>query len=325
MIRTLIDCGYVTYAVVRRPETLAEIVGHVPQNRLTIMAGDLLNDVDIAKLEGDFATTVEDLDFVIHLVGGGPLTSNPVFAKEITDLNYTATVNLLRILEKANKLSSISLFVYFSSLAAMGMPLGKEHRIVYSEATACNPLLPYERAKFNTETLLSQVAVQHRLKTLILRLPQIYGSAADPLVDIVNLMKKGSFPVVRNRVGSLPLVHVDDVVKAVCTAIENYDRIDGFTEINLVCEKSYGYRDLARLVRQKYGKGSILELPFWALYVVVWAVEVAFAALGRPEPLNRYRLLSMTKDRVIDCRKFVETFGFEFDHNVESFLTNDLA
>ena len=325
LIQALIDRGYEIYAVARRAETLSETVGRAPGGRCTILAGDLLKDADIAKLERDFATRVKDLDFVIHLVGGGPLTSNNAFAKEITDLNYTATVNLLRILEKANKLSSISLFVYFSSLAVMGMPLTKDHRIIYSEATACNPLLPYERAKLQTETLLSQVAIQHSLKTLILRLPQIYGSATDPLVQIVDLMKKGAFPVVRNRVGSLPLIHVDDVVKAVCTAMEHHERICGPSEINLVCEKSCGYDDLARMVRHKYGKGSILEMPFWVLYAAIWVVEVVFATLGRPEPLNRRRLLSMTKDRVIDCRKFVETFAFEFDHDVESFLTNDLV
>ena len=66
-------------------------------------------------------------------------------------------------------------------------------------------------------------------------------------------------------------------------------------------------------------------MPFWALYSAIWVVEVVFAALGRPEPLNRRRLLSMTKDRVIDCRKFVETFDFKFDRDVESFLTNDLS
>ena len=133
---------------------LIEIVGRASRDRFTILAGDLLKDADIAKLERDFATQIKDLDFVIHLVGGGPLTSNNAFAKEITDLNYTATVNLLRILEKANKLSSISLFVYFSSLAAMGMPTSKEHIVRYSEATVCNPVLPYERAKLKTEMLL---------------------------------------------------------------------------------------------------------------------------------------------------------------------------
>jgi len=325
LLQTLIDRGYETYAVARRPEKLVEIVARAPGDRFTILAGDLLKDADIEKLERDFATRVKDLDFVIHLVGGGPLTSNNAFAKEITDLNYTATVNLLRILEKATKLSSISLFVYFSSLAAMGMPPSKDHRIVYSEAMACNPVLPYERAKLQTETLLSQVAIQQDLKTLILRLPQIYGSATDPLVEIVDLMKKGAFPVVRNRVGSLPLVHVDDVVKAVCTAIENHERVGGPSEINLVGERSCGYDDLARMVRQKYGKGGLLEMPFWVLYAAIWAVELVFAASGRPEPLNRRRLLSMTKDRVIDCRRFVATFGFEFDHDVESFLTNELV
>ena len=129
----------------------------------------------------------------------------------------------------------------------------------------------------------------------------------------------------RNRVGSLPLIHADDVIKAVCTAIENHERIGAITEINLLCERSYGYDDLAKLVRHKYGKGGLLKMPFWLLYASILMVEVLFAALRRPEPLNRRRLLSMTKDRVIDCRKFVETFGFEFDHDVESFLTKDLA
>ena len=324
LIRTLIGRGYETYAIARSAEKLIEIVGRGPGDRFTILEGDLLKDADIAQLERDFATQAKDLDFVIHLVGGGPLTSNNAFAEEITDLNYTATANLLRILEKTYKLSSISLFVYFSSLAAMGMPISKEHRILYSEATVCNPVLPYERAKLDTETLLREAAMRYNLKTLILRLPQIYGSANDPLVAIVNLMKSGIFPVVRNRVGSLPLIHVDDVVKAVGTVIENHERISAPSEITLLCERSYGYDDLAKMVRHKYGKGGILKMPFWVLYASIWVVEILSAILGRPEPLNRRRLLSMTKDRVIDCRKFVETFGFEFDHDVESFLTNEL-
>jgi nucleoside-diphosphate-sugar epimerase len=324
LIRTLIDRGYDTYALARHAEKLVAIVGRDPGDRFTILAGNLLKDADIAKLERDFTTQVKDLDFVVHLVGGGPLTANNAFAKEIIDLNYTATANLFRILEKANKLSSISLFVYFSSLAAMGIPVTEEHRIVYSETIPCNPVLPYEEAKLRTEALLSEVATQHNLKTLILRLPQIYGSTTDPLVDIVRLMRKGLFPVVRNRVGTLPLVHVDDVVKAVCTAIESHDRLKGLTEIHLLCEKSWGYDDLAKFVRHKYGKGSTLQMPFWLLYVSIWAAEVIWTVLDRPEPINRRRLLSMTKDRVIDCRKFLETFGFKIDHDVESFLTNDL-
>jgi nucleoside-diphosphate-sugar epimerase len=285
----------------------------------------LLKGADLAKVQSDLATQVKDLNFVVHLVGGGPLTSNTTFTKEITDLNYTATINLLRILENTCEVSSISLFVYFSSLAAMGIPNSKERRILYSEETACNPVLPYERAKLQTEKLLREAAARYKLKTLILRLPQIYGSADDPLVDIVKLMRRGVFPVVRNQIGSLPLIHVDDVVKAVCTAFENHGRMSALTETNLLCEKSSGYGDLARLVRHKYGKGGILKMPLWILYASIWGLEVLCALLHRPEPLNRHRLLSMTKDRVIDCRKFVNTFGFEFDHDVESFLKNDLA
>ncbi len=49
-------------------------------------------------------------------------------------------------------------------------------------------------------------------------------------------------------------------------------------------------------------------------------VEVAFKVLGKPEPLNRRRLLSLTKDRIVDCNKFVDTFKFKFEQNVERFI-----
>jgi nucleoside-diphosphate-sugar epimerase len=325
LTRALVDRGYHIFALARNPEKLVAAVGQVSGDRFTILTGNLLSAADVTKLERDFTREGRKVDFVVHLVGGGPLTSNRAFEKEITDLNYTTTVNLLRIFEKANQLSSISLLFYVSSLAAMGMPHSEEHRILYSEATACSPVLPYESAKLETERLLRQVALQHNLKTLILRLPQIYGSASDPLVDIIGLMKKGVFPVVRNRVGSLPLVHVDDVVKAVCTVIDRHERVNALTEIYLLSEGSYRYEDLARLVRNKYRKAGTLKMPFWVLYAVTWGIEALCAILGRPEPLNRRRLLSMTKDRVIDCRKFTKTFGFEFDHDLESFLSNDLS
>jgi nucleoside-diphosphate-sugar epimerase len=205
------------------------------------------------------------------------------------------------------------------------MPASESTQIVYSEATPCNPVLAYERAKLETEALLQKALDKHNLRTLILRLPQIYGNTDDPLIGIINLMRRHIFPVVRGKIGSLPLIHVEDVAEAVCTVLENHGRLCRKFDVALLCEKSYSYDELARIVRRKYGRGGLLKVPHWFLYDSIRLVEVLCKFLGRPEPLNRQRLVSLTKDRIVDCRKFVDTFHFRFQHDLETFLINELV
>jgi nucleoside-diphosphate-sugar epimerase len=258
------------------------------------------------------------------MIGGGPLTSNRRFAAEIVALNYQTTVNLMRLLQATRKLDSLSLFVYFSSLAAMGIPGSISDTIVYSESTSCNPVLPYEEAKLKTEEFLEETTRQANFKTVILRFPQIYGGENDSLVQMTSLIRKGTFPVVRNKIGTLPLLHVEDAAKATCMVINNYALIQRKYDVNVVCEGSYSYRDLDVLVREKYGTGRTVKLPYALFHMMVLFIEILFKVAGKPEPLNRRRLLSMTKDRIVDCRKFVRTFNFEFDHNLPSFLCDSL-
>jgi nucleoside-diphosphate-sugar epimerase len=325
LVRALLRRHYDIYAITRQPQKLVDVVGRGAGDRFAILTGDLLQRSHIEILERELAAYVKGFDYVIHLVGGGPLTSNNAFSKQITDLNYTSTANLLDILDKARKLDSVSLFVYFSSLAAMGMPTSESTQIVYSETTPCNPVLAYERAKLETEALLQKASDKHNLRTLILRLPQIYGSTDDPLIGIINLIRRHIFPVVKGKVGSLPLIHVEDVTEAVCAVLENHSRLSSRFDVAMLCEKSYSYDELARIVRRKYGRGGLLKVPHWFLYDSVRILEVLHSFLGRPEPLNRRRLVSLTKDRIVDCRKFVDTFHFKFERDVEAFLTNELA
>ncbi len=305
--------------MVRNEKKLADLLGNHNTDRVTILKGDLLVDADVESLRNQLQNTVDRLDVVIQLTGGGPLSSNSKFTQEIFDLNYRTTCNLIQILEKSGKLGSLSLFLYLSSLAAMGMPRNSEDRILYDERTVCNPILPYERAKLETEALLKDLSATHSFKTVVLRFPQIYGGHDDAFEGMVRLIRKGVFPMVRGRKGSLPLIHVQDAVNAICAVIENMDRIEKY-DVNLISEGSYSYNQLVDVVRNKFGKGGALRLPYSFLYVAILMVEVAFKVLGKPEPLNRRRLLSLTKDRIVDCNKFVDTFKFKFEQNVERFI-----
>lgn len=322
LIRKLLSEDFLVFALARDKKKLLNLLEMTSHDRLIILEGDLLSAADLEKLETELKTQVADLHVVIHLVGGGPLTSNKKLASQVFDLNYTTTVNLLRILDTANKLSSVPLFIYFSSLTAMGMPATQVESMHYDETSACNPVLPHGKAKLATEELLKDLAIKNKLKAIILRLPQIYGGDNDPLLPVIRLIKRGLFPVVRNRVGTLPLVHLKDAINATYAVIQDSSQISANFDVNIVCEKSYSYNDIADLVKLKHGRGGTLRIPYALLYLMTFGIECAFKVLGKPEPLNRLRLVSMTTDRIIDCTKFINAFSFKFNHNLESFVTN---
>ncbi len=301
LIRKLLDEGYCVFAIARDEKKLIELLGKTPHDRLVILKGDLLNAADLEKLSHDLQNRVGNLQVVIHLVGGGPLTSNRSLAPQVFDLNYTTTANLVRILEATNKLSAVPLFIYFSSLTAMGMPATPVDRMRYDETTACNPVLPHGKAKLATEEFLKELATKNKLKAVNLRFPQIYGGDNDPLISVINLLRKGVFPVVRNKVGSLPLIHLTDAVNATYAVIGDATGIPGNYAVYVICEKSYSYDYLTDLVKKKYGHSGTLKIPYWLFYLATLAAEGGFKLLRKPEPLNRLRLVSMTTDSHLTC------------------------
>jgi nucleoside-diphosphate-sugar epimerase len=323
LTQKLIDEGYTVYAVVRDAKKLGKALPPDYLTRVTVIEGNLLDKTHLEKVESQLKSSVGSLDIIVDLAGGGPLTANR--KDESFDTNYKTTVNLIRLLENSNKLSSLSLFVYFSSLAAMGLPKASEKQILYSEETACNPTLPYERGKFESEHFLRELAKRNKFKVVALRFPQIYGLADTAFMQIVRLIRKGAFPVVRGRIGSLPLIHLRDCVGATYAVIRNASRIQENFEVYLVCEGSCSYSRLVDLVRKKYGQGGTIAVPFFLMYLGTWVIERVFGLMGKPEPLNRRRLVSLTKDRVVDSSKFVKTFHFKFEENVEAFVANELS
>jgi len=323
LTKKLLDESHTVYALVRDAKKLAKALGTKYANRVTVLEGNLLVSSDLEKLQHQLQSSIGSLDIVVDLAGGGPLTAN---RKEHSfDTNYRTTANLIRILESSGKLGSLSLFVYFSSLAAMGLPETTGDRILYSEGTTCNPSLPLERGKFESESFLKDISKKNRFRIVALRFPQIYGLADAAFMQIIRLIRKGVFPVVRGRTGSLPLINLRDVVGATYAVISNANRVTENYEMYLVCEGSYSYDQLVASVRRKFGRGGTLKLPYSLMYLGTSVVETVFGLMGKPEPLNRRRLLSLTKDRIVDSNKFVNTFHFKFEENVEGFIAREVS
>jgi nucleoside-diphosphate-sugar epimerase len=192
LTKKLLAEGYTVYAQVRDKKKFAENLAPSELPRVEILEGDFLVQADLEKFERALQDRVSSLDIVVHLVGGGPLSMSQKTG--VFDRNYKTTANLIQVLESSKKLGSLSLFVYFSSLAAMGVPEGAGNRIAYNETTVCNPVLPYERSKFESEAFLKEVAAKNKFKVAVLRFPQIYGPADPAFMQMVSLIRKGVFP-----------------------------------------------------------------------------------------------------------------------------------
>jgi nucleoside-diphosphate-sugar epimerase len=322
LTKKLVDEGHEVFALVRDAKKLAKAVGPDYLRRIQVLEGDLLANGDLEKIAQQLKSWSVSLDIVVDLAGGGPLTANNKEHSFAT--NYQTTVNLMQVLENSNKLNSLSLFVYFSSLAAMGLPDGSGDRIHYDESTTCNPKLPLERGKFDSETFLKNYAEKCGFKVACLRFPQIYGLADSAFRQIVSLMRKGVFPVVRGRIGSLPLIHLRDCVGATFAVICNAHRMQNNFDVYLVCESSCSYNRLLELIQRKYGQGGLMRVPYFVMYLGTSVVQRLFGFLGKPEPLNTRRLVSLTKDRTVDSGKFMRTFQFQFQESVEGFIANEL-
>jgi len=321
LTREFVRLGHNVYAVVRDENKFRSVLGEGCADRVCILKSDLLDCSASANLKGQLEKLKEDLDVVIQTVGGGPLTSNRALAAGIHDLNYKTTTSLIEALEQSGKLSSLGMFVYFSSLAAMGMPESNGVCIHYDETSACRPVLPYEQAKFETEAFLRDFASRHNCKTVVFRFPQIYGDTDDAFVQMIKLIRKGAFPVVRGKVGSLPLIHIRDVVGGTRAVIENPGAVRESFEVYLLSEGSYSYSKMVSLVKERFGQGRALRFPYSIMYLGISIVEGVFRLLGKPEPLNRRRLVSLTKERVVNSTKFLKSFNFKFEENAERFVT----
>jgi dihydroflavonol-4-reductase len=317
--KELLNLKFNVYVIARDERKLCSLLGTNRIQGLHLLKGDLLVSCDLERLRTQLSA-VARFDAVIHTVGGGPLTANCEFNRSIFDLNYKTTSNLIEILEQSEKLDSLPLFVYFSSLAAMGIPDSSGSRIVYDRTSNCNPVLPYERAKFQTEIFLKETAAHHQFKTVVMRFPQIYGAPDDAFMQMVNLIRKGIFPVIWGHNGSLPLIGVQDVVSATLAVLQNVEKIRQNYTVHLISEGSHSYKELVQFVKKRYGSGGVLSIPYTLMYIAALITEGAFELLGKPEPLNRRRLISLTKDRIVDSREFVNTFGFEFAEDVRRFI-----
>jgi UDP-glucose 4-epimerase len=231
---------------------LANIQGPLDSGNAEMVKGDIRNDKLVHKC-------VKDVDAVVHLAA---VTSVPLSVKDPAgtfDVNVSGTLNLVT----ASARYGVGKFVFISSCAVYGDP----SRLPVAESPT-NPISPYAESKLAAEKFCCGFNDRLLLKTVCLRLFNVYGSRqalndySGVITQFINRAKQG-LPLTIYGDGSQTrdFVSVHDVVDAIMKSMDN-DRANGEV-LNVGSGHPTSIEELAKTVIELTGStsGIVHEQP----------------------------------------------------------------
>jgi UDP-glucose 4-epimerase len=176
-------------------------------------------DTNITYIKDDLRnlslSDIKSVDYVAHMAF---ITNIPYSIKNpvnTTNDNIDMTVKLMDLCTKAN----IEKFIFPSTASLYG-----HNKIPWTEEMSINPIEPYSWQKYSCEKLCHMWSTRYNLKTVILRLYQIYGEnqRKDTALAAFIRSKKLGQPITLTettaqssfRTGRRDFIYVKDVAKA---------------------------------------------------------------------------------------------------------------
>ena len=171
-----------------------------------LVACDLTDQEKLSPLLGG-------VDVIIHCAGYAHAfgASKEDLHAMSWETNYLGTKNLL----SAASQSGIKKFIFLSSTKAMGEVTNSQQ----DESSPCNPTSEYGKSKLAAESAIQEWGDKLGIEVVILRLTMVFGAGLGNLERMARLIKRGAFPSLPKTGNHRSLLHIDDAVDAVITAI----------------------------------------------------------------------------------------------------------
>jgi len=249
---------------------------HQPPPDSTVVHAPL----EAAALRGAFAGQ----DAVVHLAG----VVSAVDAKTFFDINTEGT----RAAAEAARDAGARL-VHVSSLAAAGpAPASAPLR----ETDPPKPVTPYGFSKLESERIVTGT---RGLRSIILRPGVVYGPTDRAVFPLFKAAQVGVLPLVGRAGAAYAFIHVDDVVRAIVSAVEKTD-VSG--AVFVAHETPVTSLDLIDAIQAAVGrKGRIVRIPMPLTYALALAGDVVGRVFSKPMTLNSWRYAEMAADGFV-CR-----------------------
>ena len=206
------------------------------------------------------AADFSGIDAVVHLAG---LSNDPM-----GDINpactYDINADATSILGLAAKEAGVSRFVFASSCSIYGAASPED---VLDESAEFNPVTPYGESKVRSEAILSQLASRD-FSPVYLRNATAYGASPKLRADLmVNSLVgyahlNGEVLIKSDGTPWRPLVHVEDICRAVVAALEAPTETVHDTPFNIGrSSENYQVKDVAEFVAQIVPDSRIVYEP----------------------------------------------------------------
>ncbi len=291
LVKKFLDEGIPLYALTRKDSLF------LPQDeKLTVIKGDINQLTELPR----------DVTCIYHCAG--------VISREelMVETNVNGTKNIAEIAFKKH-----CRLIHLSSAGVIGK-CKSEH---IDEKTDCNPQNLYERTKWEAEQFLIGYAVRG-LKVRILRPTIVFGAgkdyAEDSFLQFINAIKSGRYVNIAGGKGIYNIVHVDEVVRALCS-LDNDRILNGQV---FFINSPVSFKDFSKIVRQETtgSSGKTYSVPF----VVAFFAAIAFALIkkvtGRKVSLTLDRFKALTNKKTFSQKQLIDVAGYRPIRGVEDYI-----
>jgi nucleoside-diphosphate-sugar epimerase len=195
------------------------------------------------------ARALEETDAIVHLAAISNDPMGNTYEDVTLEINHRASVQLA----KMAKAAGVETFVFASSCSMYGSADDSPRK----ESSALNPLTAYARSKVFTERELGELA-DDRFKVTSLRFSTACGMSDRLRLDLVVndfvacAVASGEITILSDGTPWRPLIHVDDMARAIDWAIQRERSAGGdFLAVNVgSSDWNYQVRELAEAVAE---------------------------------------------------------------------------
>ncbi|MEM3551186.1 MAG: GDP-mannose 4,6-dehydratase [Candidatus Bathyarchaeia archaeon] len=196
----------------------------------------------------------EEVEAIFHLAA---ITSVP-FSIRHPQVTFAVNVEGTRCLLETCLKADVKRFVYVSSCSVYGEP----EYLPIDELHPLRPISPYAESKVEAERLCMAYCESHGLKTVMLRLFNVYGPRmrndqySGVVARFIMRLKSGKPPIIYgDGEQTRDFIHVSDVVQALLLAVESRGAYGG--TFNVGSGVPLKINDLAGLLTGIFGLGHV--------------------------------------------------------------------
>lgn len=198
-------------------------------------------------------------------------------------------------------------FVYFSSLAALG--LGRDVVGLDEDAERRRCGIPYCDTKIEAEDLIAALCDAYHIPYTIIRPANVIGPGSVWVRDVLDAFYRGPLPLIDRGRAPGAFVYVTNLIDGAILAAES-ERAIG---------RTYHFRDDYDITWREYletlgswiGKKPLGNIPFKLAWIIGHLLEVIFTPFGLRPPMTRLAAGVMGRNNDVDNSRARDELGWK--------------